>query len=254
MLSTTIGEDGRATQAQHLSCLVIDDCVAVDAGSLAMAVSDKQRENIRDIVLTHAHLDHIAGLPLFVDDLFATTKRPITIHATREVEEVLENDVFNWRVYPRFSELKNEFGAVLRYARIDPEEEFEVRHLRFKPVEVNHKVPTTGFIISDANTRIGLTSDTSKAENFWRVLNAERELNALFIECAFPDSLQELASAAFHMTPNILRRELEKSKQAIGRILVINLKPTYREQIIKEIKSLKIPKVEILEVGKAYEF
>ena len=38
-----------------------------------MAASSVQQSAIRDVVLTHAHLDHIAGLPLFIDDLFSTS-------------------------------------------------------------------------------------------------------------------------------------------------------------------------------------
>ena len=64
LLPSTFDENGRASPRQHLTCFVIDDCVAIDAGSLAMSVNPVQRKNIRDIVLTHAHLDHIAGLPL----------------------------------------------------------------------------------------------------------------------------------------------------------------------------------------------
>src|ERR1043165_2965509 len=74
LLPSTFEPDGSASSRQHLSCLVINDRIAVDAGSLAMAATDAHRQNLRDVVLTHAHLDHIAGLRLFVDDLFADRK------------------------------------------------------------------------------------------------------------------------------------------------------------------------------------
>src|SRR5918998_1216332 len=102
LLPTTFDRNGCATAQQHLACFVIDDSVAIDAGSLAMATTDIQREKIRNVVLTHAHLDHIAGLPLFIDDLFAILKEPICVHAEKKVIDTLERDVFNWSVYPRF--------------------------------------------------------------------------------------------------------------------------------------------------------
>jgi ribonuclease BN (tRNA processing enzyme) len=219
-----------------------------------MSISENQRKNIRDIVLTHAHLDHIAGLPLFIDDLFATTEQPVNVYATREVQEILERHIFNWQVFPRFSELKNRYGEVLRYVNIEPNSEFSIRHLRFKAVEVNHKVPTVGFVISDGNSRIVLTGDTSRNENFWNVVNAEEEIDALLIECAFPDSLTNLATTAFHLTPKILGTELEKFEHRDARILVLNLKPAFRLQIIDEILALNLPNLEILEVGRSYEF
>jgi cAMP phosphodiesterase len=140
-LPTTFDEKGRATGQQHLSCLVVDDCVAIDAGSLATATSKIQKEKIRNVVLTHAHLDHIAGLPLFVDDLFATLREPIKVFALENVIETLEKHIFNWEVYPRFTKLENEHGKVLRYEDFDTKKAFKVAHLNFRAVAVNHKVP-----------------------------------------------------------------------------------------------------------------
>src|SRR5215204_6260155 len=148
LLPSTFDEMGRASTRQHFACFVIDDSVAIDAGSLAIAASSVQRKQIRDIVLTHAHLDHIAGLPLFIDDLFATLKEPVRVYAAQEVIEVLQENIFNWKVYPNFSELENEHGNVLEYKKIEHGNEFQIKHLKIKPLNVNHKVPSVGFVIS----------------------------------------------------------------------------------------------------------
>src|SRR5213080_3623864 len=118
ILPSTIDENGRASKRQHLMSLVIDDRVAIDAGSLAFSCTDLQRSQIRDILLTHTHLDHIAGLPLFIDDLFSKLTEPVRVHATREMIDILERDLFNWSIYPRFSELSNDFGPVIEYREI----------------------------------------------------------------------------------------------------------------------------------------
>src|SRR3954464_13064962 len=117
LLPSTIDENGRASARQHLLTLVVDDRVAIDAGCLAFSCTDIQRQQVRDIVLTHTHLDHIAGLPLFIDDLFASTTEPIIIHGTAEMIETLESHVFNWSIYSRFSDLQNSHGDVVRYRR-----------------------------------------------------------------------------------------------------------------------------------------
>src|SRR6186997_1408628 len=96
MLPSTIDENGKASDRQHLLRIIVDDRVAIDAGCLALSCSDLQRSQVRDIVLTHTHLDHIAGLPLYIDDLFASLKEPIRVHATAEMIEGLERDIFNW--------------------------------------------------------------------------------------------------------------------------------------------------------------
>ena len=119
MLPSSIDENGQASDRQHLLTLVIDDCVAIDAECLAMSCSPKQRENIRDVILTHTHLDHIAGLPIFIDDLFASLKEPVRIHASSEMIEILERDIFNWAIYPRFSQLSNDDGPVMEYREFE---------------------------------------------------------------------------------------------------------------------------------------
>lgn len=254
LLPSTFDENGCASARQHLSCFVIDDSVAIDAGSLAMSSTEAQKKQIRDVILTHAHLDHIAGLPLFIDDLFAGLKEAVRVYAAEEVIKVLERDIFNWSVYPRFSGLKNENGSVLEYYSFEIGQEFDVKHLRVKTVEVNHKVPAVGFIASDGKTKFAFSGDTASAKEFWEALNKETNLDAILIECAFPDELSKLAKASHHLTPKSLKCELQNLKHQNCPIFVINLKPMYREQIIRQLEELKIENLEILEVGKVYNW
>lgn len=219
-----------------------------------MAASEDQKKQIRDIVLTHAHLDHIAGLPLFIDDLFATLTEPIRIHGIEEVIQTLEKHIFNWEIYPRFSELSNENGAVVEYKIFDAEEEFEIQNLIFQPIRVNHKVPSVGFIISDKNSTIAISSDTSKMELFWDEVNSVSDLKAILIECAFPDELDSLADASHHLTPKLLKGDIEKCRQNDCPIFVINIKPMYREKVLLQLDNLQINNLRVLEVGKIYQF
>ena len=252
LLPSTFGPDGAASPRQHLTCFVIDDAIAVDAGSLAMAATPELQAGIRDVVLTHAHLDHIAGLPLFLDDLFATLERPVTVHAPRSVIDTLERDVFNWSVYPRFSELSNSIGQVLEYRPFTPGEEFVVKHLTFRSIEVNHKVPSTGFFISDGKSQIALSGDTAEMDEFWRVVAEAKGLDAILMECAFPNELEDLARVSHHLTPNHLRTELAKCPGTTCRVYVVNLKPMYREVILKQLAELDLPDLQALEVGREY--
>jgi cAMP phosphodiesterase len=254
LLPSTFEEDGRPSPRQHLACLVVDDLVAIDAGSLAMAATALQKKQVRDVILTHAHLDHIAGLPLFVDDLFATLSCPVCVHATEETIEILERDIFNWSVYPRFSELENDNGKVMEYQPFEIGREFTVKHLRVRAVEVNHNVPSVGFIVSDGTTTFALTSDTSEMDEFWQVLNREKNLSAILVECAFPNELEELAQVSYHLTPKMLQKELEKIKLPGCLIYVVNIKPMYRDEIVREIEELNLENLQILEVGHVYEW
>jgi len=253
LLPSSFDENGQASARQHLACFVVDDLIAFDAGSLAMSTTSQQKKQIRDVVLSHAHLDHVAGLPLYIDDLFATIKRPIQIHATNEVIDVLERDLFNWAIYPRFSELRNDHGVVLEYRPFEIEKDFSVKHLTVKAINVNHKVPSVGFVISDGKSRFALTNDTSQMNRFWEILNESERISAVLIECAFPDELLELAQNSHHLTPQGLEEEIKKMKQECP-IYVVNIKPMYYEKVIEQLKKLEIKNLHVLEVGKIYNF
>jgi cAMP phosphodiesterase len=231
---------------------VINDTVAIDAGSLAMACTENQRAGIRDIVLSHAHLDHIAGLPLFIDDLYSVLAEPVRVHASQEVIDVLERDIFNWSVYPRFSELENDFGPVMAYRPFKDGADFSIKGLTIKPLAVNHQVPASGFIISDSNSTIAMSGDTSAMDQFWPSINTVVDLKALLIECAFPNDLQGLAEISHHLTPRSLAAELEKFERDCP-IHIINIKPAFRDTIIEQIYDLKIANIVIFEVGRIYD-
>ena len=254
LLPSTFDGDGQATLDQRLTCYLIDDCVTLDAGSIAIALTAEQRASVQDIIVTHVHMDHIASLPIFIDDLYPTLTTPMRIHATPDVIERLERDVFNWNVYPRFSELKNEFGAVMEYVPIQTGKEFKVAHLTVKAIPVNHIVPTVGIVMSDGRNTVAFSSDTAETDEFWEVLNGLPRLDAIFIEASFPNSMAELADVSRHFTPASLAAELRKLKHNGLDILAVHLKPAYRETIIAELGALGLPKLDVMEPGKTYSW
>jgi cAMP phosphodiesterase len=254
LLPSTFDSQGHATPEQRLTCFLIDECVAVDAGSIALALNAEQREKVRDIIVTHPHMDHIASLPIFIDDLFETLRKPVRVYATPEVIELLERDIFNWNVYPRFSELKNEFGPVMEYVPIPEGKEFKIAHLTVTAVPVNHIVPTVGLLVSDGKSSIAFSSDTSETDEFWEVINRAPHLDALLVEASFPNSMAKLAEVSRHFTPASLQRDLQKLNHNGLDILAVHIKPAYRQMVIDELKALAIPKLGVMEPGRVYHW
>ena len=233
---------------------MIDDRVTIDAGSIGIALSDAQQTTVRDVIVTHPHMDHIASLPIFVDDLFGDLREPVRIHATSEVIELLKADVFNDTVYPKFDLLKNAHGHVMQYVPFEVGREFKVAHLTCTAVSVNHIVPTIGLLLTDGVTTVAFSSDTAETEEFWELVNQSKKLHALFIEASFPDSMEGLAKASKHLTPASLRSELTKLNHNGMDILAVHLKPAHREKVVRELNQLKIDKLQVMEPGRTYEW
>jgi ribonuclease BN (tRNA processing enzyme) len=254
LLPSTFDSQGHATFEQRLTCFLIDECVAVDAGSIALALNAEQRESVRDIIVTHPHMDHIASLPIFIDDLFETLRSPVRVYATPEVIELLERDIFNWNVYPRFSELKNEYGPVMEYVPIPDRKEFRIAHLTVTAVAVNHIVPTVGLVVSDGKSTVAFSSDTAETDEFWNTINRAPRIDALLIEASFPDSMAKLAEISRHFTPASLQRDLRKLNHNGLDILAVHIKPAYRQMIIDELNALNIPGLGVMEPGRIYNW
>lgn len=254
LLPSSFDADGRATPAQRLTCFIIDDRVTVDAGSIGIALTETQRQTVRDIIVTHPHMDHIASLPIYVDDLFGELAQPIHIYATSEVIELLKRDVFNDSVYPRFDQLKNEHGRVMEYVPFEVGKEFRIAHLTVTAIAVNHIVPTVGLIMNDGATTIAFSSDTAETDEFWRFVNRAPHLDALFIEASFPNSMTDLARASKHLTPEMLRNELSKLNHNGMDILAVHVKPAYRQVVAGELAALGIEKLRMMEVGHVYQW
>jgi len=237
-----------------LTCFLIDDCVAVDAGSIAIALTNEQRSKVKDIIITHPHMDHVASLPIFIDDLYPSLQEPMRVHATPEVIQLLERDIFNWNLYPRFSDLKNDYGPVMEYVPIPIGKPFTVAHLNVVAVPVNHIVPTVGLVVSDGQKSVAFSSDTAETEEFWKILNEMKDLDALLIEASFPNRMAKLAEVSRHFTPASLGQELKKLTHNGMDIMAVHLKATYRDEIIAQLNALNIPKLSAMEPGRVYEW
>jgi hypothetical protein len=84
---------------------LIDDDMLIDAGTGLGDLPLNQMTGIRHIFLTHSHMDHIAGLPLLADSMFGVHDEPIVVHAQEKTIEAIKKHIFNWIIWPDFSEL-----------------------------------------------------------------------------------------------------------------------------------------------------
>src|SRR5262245_9815074 len=87
-----------AAPRQYLTTFLVGDSVAIDAGSLGFYGSPAEQARIRHVFLTHTHLDHIASLPIFLENVSNDGGDCPTIYAPAEVLDVVCRDVLNDRL------------------------------------------------------------------------------------------------------------------------------------------------------------
>lgn len=238
---------------QYLTSFVINDNVAIDAGSLGFYRGPLEQAAIRHIFMTHSHIDHMASLPIFLDNVADINETPVTLHASETVQQSLRLDFFNNRLWPNFLEMTLHNKPFVNLATLRSGEPVTVEGLCITPVAVHHVVPTLGFIIEDETAAIVIPSDTGATEEIWERAKQTPNLKAVFLEVTFPDSLARLADISAHLTPTGFVRERQKLALPVP-FFAVHLKARFRAQVTRELLAHKLPGVEIAQFDKTYEF
>ncbi|MEK6236926.1 MAG: MBL fold metallo-hydrolase, partial [Planctomycetales bacterium] len=132
-----------------VTSFVINDVVALDAGALGHSLSLEEQIRIRHVFLTHSHIDHIASLPLFLENVYQTHDECVTVHASQAVLSALQQHLFNGVIWPDFIQMSQGSEPFLRLQTLEPGRSLQVEGLTVTPVAVTHPVPTMGFLIDD---------------------------------------------------------------------------------------------------------
>jgi ribonuclease BN (tRNA processing enzyme) len=243
-----------AAPQQYLTSFLVNGRVAIDAGSLGIQeLPGGLQDGVRHVLLTHTHLDHLATLPLFIENTYAEQGEPVAIHACQPVLDCLQQDFFNGRVWPDLFRLRVAGRSIVTPVVIEPGRQFVVDSLRITPVALDHVVPTVGFILEEGATAVIVGSDTAPTHELWRRAAGLPRLDGLFIETTFPDEMDALAALAKHLTPRLLAGELAKLGRPV-RTIVTHIRIRYYDEVVGQLQRLNLPHVEIVEAGRRYHF
>lgn len=247
-----LGAFGSEGQGQRPSAFLIDDRVLVDAGTGPGALSVPEQLAVDHAVLSHAHLDHTVGLAFLVDTLaMIAPERCVTACALADTIDVCRTHVFNDALWPNFTAIPSREQPVLRLRTLEEEVEARVGDLWVTPVPVDHSVPAAGFLVRDTETGFVYSGDTGPTRRLWERARAMRGLKALVVETAFPNRQDALARASGHLTPDMLRRELDKMPPDLP-IWIFHVKPQHYQETAEELARIDPTRILILEQGKTY--
>ena len=232
-----LGCSGGINQNVATTSFLVDEDILIDAGTGVCDLSLEEMRRIRHIFVTHSHLDHIASIPLLADTLFDDLiGQPLIVHALPETIGALLEHIFNWTIWPNFTELPHKTDAVLKLEPMTAGSVTELSGRQIEMISVNHSVPGVGYCIKDADKVFAFSGDTTSNENFWVSLNRYDSLDLLVVEAAFADRDIELAKVAFHYCPELLAADLPKLKHKT-KVCVSHLKPGYEQEIITQCRD-----------------
>ena len=239
---------------QFTSSAVLNDTVAIDAGCLGFCRSAQEQARVRHVLVSHTHIDHVASLPIFVENAYEGKRDCVILYGSSHVLDSCQRDLFNDRVWPDFFALsKDSDKPFLKAVPFEAGQTIELEGLRITAVALNHVVPTVGFLVEDAHGAVAFVSDTAPTEEIWRVASATANLKAVFLEATFPDELGWLAEVSKHLTPALMAAELKKLARQV-RIIIVHIKAHYQTQVIAQLKALDLPTLEIGQFAVPYHF
>jgi ribonuclease BN (tRNA processing enzyme) len=247
-----LGSAGAEFPHFHPPGFLLDETLLLDAGTIGAVLAEDEQWAIRHILITHAHLDHIRGIPVLADNiLIKNLAHQVKIAGPREVLAALKTHLLNNIIWPDFARLPSPDAPVISYLELEPGQTADINGYAVTACRVNHSVPAVGYIVRRQNKGILYTGDTGPTETIWQQAAG---LSALIVEASFPNAMEERALLTGHLTPQLLGKELWKVAQLPPRILVTHPKPQYYDTIRAELEALRIPRLELLRDGNVYEF
>lgn len=160
--------------------------ILVDAGSNPLGkIKDLglDDESLQDIILTHFHSDHVAGIPNMMMHMWLLgRKAPLRIYGIHHCLNRIENmmEAYGWTDWPNFFPV-----SFHRVSERDGAPLLENKDFIITAYPVTHFIPTIGLRIVNKHTGyvLGYSCDTEPCEGVRRIA---RDVDTLLHEAAGP--------------------------------------------------------------------
>lgn len=243
-----IGGDLRTTS------FLVDHDTLIDAGTGVGDLSLNEMAQIDHIFVTHSHMDHVTSIPFMVDTVGWLRDKPVTVHATYETLETLKAHLFNWKLWPDFTQIPDPQHPAMCYDPIATGNPVALNGRRITALPANHVVPAVGYQLDSGRGSLVFTGDTTTNDALWPVVNKIANLKYLIIETALSDRERQLAIVSKHLCPSLLAEELAKLKHS-PEIFITHLKPRESELIMQEVATqVKERSPRMLQTNQVFEF
>ena len=211
------------------TCFLVGESILMDTGASLGALGERL-QLVKHIIITHSHMDHILNLPLLVDILCFSMKRRLTVWTNEATAQALQRHIFNDTVWPKLPRRLMEIRVITGPVQIEGTE--------FIPVEANHRVPTTGFVI---NKGIYITGDTTDTQRIWDTVK-KVPIKHLFVDVSWPERLHHLSETTGHFSTKglqeALKRELSRNLTPPV-IYAYHQKPAFFQEIKEELQRIE---------------
>lgn len=231
-----LGCSGGIGGSLRTTAMLVDDDVLIDAGTGVGDLSLEALARIDHIFVSHSHLDHVASIPFLVDTVCWMRRSPIVVYGIKETLDILRAHLFNWRIWPDFTQIPDGDRPFMVYREIREGETVELAGRRITAIPANHTVPAVGYKLQSKRGALIYSGDTAQNDALWDVVNATADLKYLIIETAFSNKERDIAAASKHLCPDMLAEELAKMRVE-PEVYITHLKPGEVALTMREVSQ-----------------
>jgi ribonuclease Z len=191
----------RANTALALVAAPGDPAILIDCGGdpyRALLRAGITAGRISDLIITHAHIDHIGGLPSLVESFrIAGRTTPLHIYAIPHAMQVVRNLFATFA----FELTLDRWPFAVELYELTPGETITVGNFTITPIATEHSIPSVGLrAVSTADPQgpvFAYTSDTMIAPVLQEIA---RDATFLIAEATYMRGHEEAARVVRHMT------------------------------------------------------
>jgi ribonuclease BN (tRNA processing enzyme) len=213
MQAVLLGSGGyHPNERRHTMSVMLPEIgVAFDAGTSFFRAASRLQTDFLDIFLSHAHLDHIAGLTYLVVPMLRGQLQQVRLHSNRKTLDAVREHLFAEPVFPLLPQFE--------FLELPPDVSLP-RSGTLTHTLLKHPGGSIGYRVDWPDRSLAYITDTTADGSYDDFV---RGVDLLFHECYFPDELQEWTEKTGHSCTTPVS---ELAKHAgVGKLVLIHIDP-----------------------------
>ncbi len=237
-----LGTHNAESKKTRLASLLVDDVLALDMGCLTSELAFEDQKGIKSILLSHAHYDHIRGIPcLAFNNSTNQSKHNPQVFGTTETLQILQTHLIDGIIYPEFAKSNSYLGKpALELKIIEQRQTTSIGDYKVTAYPVHHPIEAVGFHISNGNGKsLFYTGDTGPGlSDLWPHISPQ----VLIADTTYPSRMEKVALEAGHLCPATLKKELIEFRRVKGylpQVIIVHRSPDLEQEIRADIKAVE---------------